>query len=40
MLERAMPADTVSGSTIPEDIEAELLLRDGTWVWCQVIGQR
>src|ERR1700704_6447901 len=39
-LERAMPADAVPGSTIPEDTEAEILLRDGTWVWAQVIGQR
>jgi hypothetical protein len=39
-LERAMPADAVPGSTIPEDTEAEVLLRDGTWVWAQVIGQR
>jgi hypothetical protein len=39
-LERAMPADAVPGSTIPEDSEAEILLRDGTWVWAQVIGQR
>ena len=35
-----MPADAVPGSTIPEDSEAEILLRDGTWVWAQVIGQR
>jgi hypothetical protein len=40
VLERAMPADAVPGSTIPEDSEAEILLRDGTWVWAQVIGQR
>ena len=40
MLERAMPADAVPGSTIPEDSEAEVQLRDGSWVWCQVIGQR
>ena len=40
MLERAMPADAVLGSTIPEDSEAEVQLRDGSWVWCQVIGQR
>jgi hypothetical protein len=39
-LERAMPADAVPRSTIPEDSEAEILLRDGTWVWAQVIGQR
>ena len=35
-----MPADAVPGSTIPEDSEAEVLLRDGSWVWAQVIGQR
>lgn len=35
-----MPADAVPGSTIPEDTEAEILLQDGSWVWCQVIGQR
>jgi hypothetical protein len=23
-----------------EDTDAEVLLRDGSWVWCQVIGQR
>jgi hypothetical protein len=28
-LERAMPADAVPGSTIPEDTEAEVLLRTG-----------
>jgi hypothetical protein len=40
VLERAMPADAVPGSTIAEDSEAEVLLRDGSWVWCQVVGQR
>lgn len=40
VLERAMPADAVPGSTIPEDTDAEVLLRDGSWVWCRVIGQR
>ena len=39
-LERAMPADAVPGSTIPEDSEAEILLQDGTWAWAQVTGQR
>jgi hypothetical protein len=39
-LERAMPGDAVPGSTIPEDSEAEVLLQDGSWVWCQMIGQR
>jgi hypothetical protein len=40
VLERVMPADAVSRSTIPEDTDAEVLLRDGSWVWCRVIGQR
>jgi hypothetical protein len=40
MLERAMPADAVPGSTIPERTEAQVQLRDGSWVWCEVIGQR
>ena len=35
-----MPRDAVPGSTIPEDSEAEALLQDGSWVWCQVAGQR
>lgn len=35
-----MPADAVPGSTLSEDTEAEVVLQDGTWVWCQVIGQR
>src|SRR2546430_12767226 len=35
-----MPADAVPGSTIPEETEAEVLLRDGTWTWARVIGQR
>ena len=35
-----MPADAVPGSTVPEDTEAEVVLQDGSWVWCQVIGQR
>jgi hypothetical protein len=39
-MERAMPADAVPGSTIPEDTDAEGLLADGSWVWCRVIGQR
>jgi hypothetical protein len=39
-LERAMPADAVPGSTIPEDTEAEIQLQDGTWAWAQVTGQR
>jgi hypothetical protein len=28
-----MPADAIPGSTTPEDTEAEVLLRDGTWTW-------
>jgi hypothetical protein len=40
MLERAHPADVVPGQTIPEDSQAEILLRDGTWAWCRVMGQR
>lgn len=40
VLERAMPSDAVPGSTIPEDSDAEVLLRDGSWTWCRVIGQR
>ena len=39
-LERAMPADAIPGSTLLEDTEAEVQLQDGSWVWCQVIGQR
>ena len=39
-LEREMPADAVPGSTIPEDTDAEILLRDGSWVLARVIGQR
>jgi hypothetical protein len=35
-----MPSDAVPGSTIAEDPDAEVLLRDGSWTWCQVIGQR
>jgi hypothetical protein len=39
-LERAMPADVGPGPMFFEDTEAEVLLRDGSWVWCKVIGQR
>jgi hypothetical protein len=39
-LDRAVPGDAVPGSTISEDTEAEVLLQDGTWIWCQLIGQR
>ena len=35
-----MPADAVPGSTISEDSDAEVLLEDGSWVLCRVIGQR
>lgn len=40
MLERAMPADALPGSTITERTEAQVQLRDGSWVWCEVVGQR
>lgn len=40
MLQRAMPADAVPGSTIPERTEAQVQLQDGSWIWCDVIGQR
>ena len=30
----------VPGSTIAENSGAEVQLRDGSWIWCQVIGQR
>lgn len=39
-LERAMPADAVPGSTIPEDSDALVQLQDGTWLLARVIGQR
>jgi hypothetical protein len=39
-LERALPADVGPGPTFFEKTDAEVLLRDGSWVWCQVIGQR
>lgn len=35
-----MPAYAVPGSTIPEDTDAEVLLRDGSWILAQVTGQR
>jgi len=35
-----MPADAVPGSTVREDSDAEVLLNDGSWAWCRVIGQR
>jgi len=38
--ERDMPADAVPGSTVREDSDAEVLLNDGSWAWCRVIGQR
>ena len=40
MLERAMPADALPGSIIPERTEAQVQLQDGSWIWCEVIGQR
>jgi hypothetical protein len=40
MLKRTHPGDALDGSTISEDTQAEILLRDGTWAWCRVIGQR
>ena len=40
MLERAMPVDALPGSTIPERTEAQVQLQDGSWIWCEVIGQR
>jgi len=40
MLKRAMPADALPGSTIPERTEAQIQLQDGSWIWCEVIGQR
>jgi hypothetical protein len=39
-LERAMPADVGSNPTLFEDTDAEVMLRDGSWVWCQITGQR
>ena len=35
-----MPGDVGPGPLFVEDTEAEVMLRDGSWVWCQVIGQR
>ena len=35
-----MPAGVSPGKTCFENIDAEVQLRDGSWVWCQVIGQR
>jgi len=40
MLKRTHPGDALDGSTIPEDTNAEILLHDGSWAWCRVIGQR
>jgi hypothetical protein len=39
-LDRAMPADVGPGPVFFENTDAEVLLRDGSWVWCHVIGQR
>ena len=35
-----MPADVGSNPTLFEDTDAEVMLRDGSWVWCQITGQR
>jgi hypothetical protein len=35
-----MPADVGSSPTIFTDTDAEVMLRDGSWTWCQIIGQR
>ena len=35
-----MPIDVGSSPTFFEDTDAEVMLRDGSWVWCRVIGQR
>lgn len=35
-----MPSDAVEGSTILEDTDAEVMLADGSWILCRVIGQR
>ena len=40
VLERAMPADAGPGPVLFEDTDAEVQLRDGSWVWCMVTGQR
>jgi hypothetical protein len=34
-----MPTDAVPGGTIP-DTDAEVMLRDGPWVWYRMIGPR
>ena len=35
-----MPADVGSSPTLFEDTDAEIMLLDGSWVWCRVIGER
>jgi hypothetical protein len=30
-----MPADVGPGAMFFEDTDAEVLLRDGSWVWCR-----
>jgi len=35
-----MPADVGPGPVFFEHTDAEVLLNDGSWVWCLVIGQR
>jgi hypothetical protein len=40
-LDRAMPADNdPAAEHFPEDTQAEVQLRDGSWVWCNVRAQR
>jgi hypothetical protein len=40
VLEPAPPEDAVPDKTVFEDTEAMVKLRDGQWVYAQVIGQR
>ena len=40
MLERALPGDVGESKMILENTEAEVQLRDGSWVYCRVTGQR
>jgi hypothetical protein len=35
-----MPADVGPSQMLFPDTDAEVMLRDGSWVWCQVISQR
>jgi hypothetical protein len=35
------PADAVPGSTVlQDDVDAQILLQDGTWDWAEITGQR